>query len=158
MDKSFFSTLVKGLNYKMNMALKLLCFDYNGMKDKDKLLKESAHLLEDIEKMLRKAAQRSFGLTEEQFLTEVMIGNCPRCTSKQTKSCEKHEGIEDFTVGLCISCGYLWCSECGKELKNVSHCDHLDICRKCDDLDESGACGIDLKGCKKLRSYRTNGL
>lgn len=136
------------------MALKLL-LDSKEMKDKDDILKISASLPEDIKEMLKKAVAKSSALTNEQFITEVIIGKCPQCGSNQTKNCEKVEGIEDFTVGLCMGCGYLWCSECGKQLVNNIHCNHWDICRKCDEVDESGFCGIDLMECKKLKDTPT---
>ncbi|MEW6053632.1 MAG: hypothetical protein AB1552_07585 [Nitrospirota bacterium] len=108
-------------------------------------------LPEDIKILLKKAREKSSAVSREQFLAEVMTGKCPECGSSETKNCEKAEGIEDFTVGLCVRCGFLWCSECGKPLSKTLHCIHWDICRKCEISDESGYCGNDLLECKKLR-------
>lgn len=120
------------------------------MKDKDRFLKNSFSLPEDIKEMLRKVAKKSSSMTKEQFLAEVMIGKCPQCGSEQTKSCEDVDGIEDFTIGLCMICGYLWCSECGRKLVKNVQCNHWDVCRQCDERDESGCCDRDLMDCRKL--------
>ena len=136
------------------MALKLLP-DIKEMKNYDDILKISASLLEDIKEILKKAVKKSSALTNEQFITEVMIGRCPQCGSNQTKNCKNVKGIEDFTVGLCIKCGHLWCSECGNPLAHNIHCNHWDICIKCNEVNEMGFCVIDLMECKKLKDIPT---
>jgi hypothetical protein len=101
----------------------------------------------DIKKAIAKAIELTSAKNDEQFLAEVMTGNCPRCGSNQIKDCRKVEGINDITVGLCMQCGLLWCLECGKLLVDNIHCNHWDICMKCDIVDE---CDIDLKDCKQI--------
>jgi len=125
--------------------------DGSDMGKNADLLNTYVSLPEDIKMMLKKAIKKSSAISKEQFLAEVMTGKCPQCGSNQTKNCDKMEGIQDFTVGLCMRCGYLWCSECGKPLVKDIHCNHWDICRKCDIADESGFCGNDLLECKKLK-------
>jgi hypothetical protein len=104
----------------------------------------------DMRIMLKRALELSTAVTEEQFLSE-LVGGCPRCGSVHTKDCEHVEGIEDFTVGLCLKCGYLWCIECGKPLVKNANCNHWEICRKCNTVEVSGFCSTDLVDCAKLR-------
>jgi hypothetical protein len=115
--------------------------DFNEMWDS---------LPEDIQETLKKAIEESSAETEDQFLAEIMIGECPQCESDQTKDCENVDGIEDFSVGLCMDCGYLWCSECGRSLVRGVKCKHWAICDTCDQADEIGYCGIDAPDCEKL--------
>ena len=123
---------------------------YNlDVRDNSDLLRICASFREDIKKMLETALKKSAAINEEQFLSEVLTGICPRCGSNQTKDCENMEAIKDFSVGLCIRCGYLWCSECGKPLVEDTHCNHWDICRKCNTTHE---CNMVLSECEKLRS------
>jgi hypothetical protein len=109
-------------------------------------------LPEDIQETLKKAIEESNAETEEQFLAEIMIGECPQCESDQTKDCENVDGIEDFSVGLCMKCGYLWCSECRRSLVQGVKCKHWAICETCDQTDEIGYCGIDAPDCEKLNN------
>ena len=48
----------------------------------------------------------------EDFLRRVMVGDCPKCGSGQTGSCEEDPDIEDICVGRCFACGQLWCLDC----------------------------------------------
>jgi hypothetical protein len=106
----------------------------------------------DIQETLKKAVEESSAVSEEQFIAEIMIGECPNCSSNQTKDCEKVGGIEDFSVGLCMNCGYLWCSECGRPLNKNTKCKHWEICDTCDKADEIGYCGIYALDCEKLNN------
>jgi hypothetical protein len=115
------------------------------------LLRQCAPLREDIKKLLKKAAKKSSAKNREQFLADVMTGNCPQCGSNRTQNGDAVEGIEDLTIGRCLSCGHLWCSECGHPLGTGSQCIHWDICKKCKEADESGSCGIILSECHKLK-------
>jgi len=107
-------------------------------------------LPEEVQDTLKKAVEESNSVTEEQFLAEIMIGECPKCNSNQTKDCEKVEGIEDFSVGLCMDCGYLWCSECDRPVEKNITCKHWEICDTCDQNDDIGFCGIDPVECEKI--------
>ena len=67
----------------------------------------------------------------EEFACHSLVGDCPRCGGHNTKDCETIVDIEDATVGVCLDCGYLWCLECGFELKE-EECPHWAVCDKCD--------------------------
>lgn len=118
------------------------------MKENAELLRICAVFREDIKNELKTALEKSSAANGEQFLSELLTGKCPRCGSDQTKNCENVEEIEDFSVGLCVRCGYLWCSECGKSLAKDIRCNHWDICRKCDTADK---CDIAFSECKRLK-------
>jgi len=120
------------------------------MEDNDEILRIWASLPKDIQETLKKAVDESSAVTEEQFIAEIMIGECPKCGSKNTKDCEEIEGIEDLTVGLCMNCGFLWCSECGRPLVHGTSCKHWEICDECEEADEMGMCDIDPIECEKL--------
>lgn len=122
-----------------------------GREDSADLFSICLSFRHDIRIMLKRALELSTAVTEEQFLSE-LIGKCARCGSGQTRDCEHVEGIEDFTVGLCVKCGYLWCIECGKPLLKDTNCSHWEICRKCDTAEMSGFCGTDLMKCAKLNA------
>ncbi len=119
------------------------------VRDNTDLLMICATFREDIKGMLKAALKKSAATNEEQFLSEVLTGKCPRCGSDHTKNCENVETIGDFSVGLCVKCGYLWCSECGKSLVRNTHCNHWDICGKCD---AANKCDMVLSECDKLKS------
>lgn len=88
----------------------------------------------------------------EEFAAAAVCGPCPRCEGTRTLDCDDVPGIEDPTVALCTTCGYLWCVECRRPLTGTS-CAHWDICEKCDDAtkDEFGACQIDPSTCERVR-------
>jgi hypothetical protein len=120
------------------------------MEDSKDFLKIWDSLPKDIQETLKRVVEESSSTSEEQFIAEIMIGECAKCGSNQTKDCEKVEGIEDFSVGLCINCGYLWCSECGRSLVQDIKCKHWVICDTCEKADELGYCDIDALDCEKL--------
>lgn len=62
-------------------------------------------LPEEMQKSLRKAVEESE--TEEEFISKVMVGNCPNCGSDLTVDCENVRGIEDPTIGLCEECQHV---------------------------------------------------
>ena len=112
------------------------------------LLAMVSALRADIRRMIEKSIERASPINAEQFLAQVMTGRCPRCASNQIKDCRKVEGINDITVGLCMQCGFIWCLECGRSLIGDVHCDHWDVCMKCDKLE---TCDIDLRECEQLK-------
>ncbi len=120
------------------------------MEYRDDFMKLWASLPDDVQDMLKKAMEESSATNEEQFLAEIMIGECPLCRGNNTKDCEEVDGIEDCTVGLCMRCGYVWCSECGRPLTSDIHCKHWDICDECGQSDEYGMCDIDPLECETL--------
>lgn len=119
------------------------------MNDDTDLLSICAEFRADISNVLKTALEKSADRSGEQFLSEVLTGKCPGCGSYQTKNGEDEDSIGDFSVGLCIACGHLWCLDCGRQLSTDISCNHWDICRKCD---SSATCNIVLSECKKLKN------
>ena len=119
------------------------------MRDDTDLLGICAEFRADIKGALKTAIEKSAGLNGEQFLSEVLTGKCPKCGSCRTKNGEDEDSIGDFSVGLCIACGLVWCLDCGKPLSKNVRCNHWDICRKCD---TAAACNLVLSECNKLKS------
>lgn len=65
--------------------------------------------------------------TEEDFLSFVMIGPCPKCGNELTKdgmSNAEDEDEGDPTVGFCPECQHQWCTDCGQEVKDGVECPH----------------------------------
>lgn len=92
--------------------------------------------------------------TEEQFISAIMVGDCPKCESSNTIDCDDIEGIEDPTLGLCKNCGYFWCTECGSQLILSFHCGHWEICEKCKETkDEFGYCGVMAWECEHIEEW-----
>ncbi len=109
-------------------------------------------LPEEIRDYLEKVAGES--LTEEQFISAVMVGECPKCGSANTVDCEEIQGIEDGTLGLCRNCGYFWCLECGAQLTSGIICGHWEICDRCGkEKDEYGDCGIPICECEHIEKW-----
>lgn len=52
----------------------------------------------------------------EEFVRQILTGDCPRCGSAQTEDCMNDPELENPCIGRCLECGYLWCSECGQTL------------------------------------------
>lgn len=109
-------------------------------------------LPEEIRDYLKKAFEES--PTEEQFISSVMVGECPKCGSANTVDCDEIEGIEDPTLGLCRNCGYFWCLECGTHLTSGITCGHWEICDECgvykDDYED---CGIPAWECEHINKW-----
>jgi len=93
-------------------------------------------------------AVASGAITEEEFLREVFVGDCPSCEGRSTTDCDDVAGILDVTVGLCRDCGYTWCLECGAATPPGGPCGHWEVCGECtEERDEFGECGIPLFDC-----------
>ncbi len=111
-------------------------------------------LPEDVREELLKAAEESTAQSVEEFISEIFVGECPKCGSKATKDCEEATGIEDMTVGLCENCGYLWCTECGRSVEKGKTCEHWAVCEKCtEEKDEYGDCGLATWECEKVSVF-----
>ena len=81
-----------------------------------------------------------------------MIGDCPKCKSTATRDCDEIEGIQDCTIGLCMDCGHLFCSECRQDLSQNLNCKHWEICETCIEADENLLRKTGPEKCKKLKS------
>ncbi len=117
-------------------------------------------------------------LLRDEFIREIMVGDCPRCGSPNTHDCSEEEFVpnslirptsiirigsdcevakklDDPTVGHCDDCNYLWCLECGSELSiDEPTCRHWEICETCGKTDEfPDACPYeaDVSDCPKIR-------
>jgi hypothetical protein len=109
-------------------------------------------LPEEIRDYLKEAIEESS--TKEQFISAIMVGECPKCESANTVDCEEVQGIEDNTLGLCRNCGYFWCLECGSPLISGIVCGHWKICDECEEeKDEFGSCGIPTWECKYIEKW-----
>ncbi|MBA4390387.1 MAG: hypothetical protein C0399_05565 [Syntrophus sp. (in: bacteria)] len=74
---------------------------------------------------------------------QAIIRRCPRCSSKNTIDCGQVKDLNDTTIGLCLTCGYLWCLECDTVLLTTVNCGHWQVCSACvEEKDLSGYCGI----------------
>jgi hypothetical protein len=107
-------------------------------------------LPEEIQDALKKAVDEA--ASEEQFVSEIMIGACPKCKGTATRDCDEVARIQDCTIGLCMDCGHLFCSECRRDLSQTLNCKHWEICENCIEADENFTCEIGPEKCKKLKS------
>jgi len=109
-------------------------------------------LPQEIQDFLKICAKKSD--TEEQFVSEIMVGDCPECGRSKTIDCDGIEGVEDPTLGLCKNCGYFWCIECGSQLVSNFNCEHWEICEKCKEAkDEFGFCGLMAWECEHINEW-----
>jgi hypothetical protein len=82
------------------------------------------------------------------------IRNCPRCGDGKTVDCHDVKEIGDATVGLCVTCGYLWCLECDASLITSVTCGHWNVCAGCGETKGSfGDCGSVARECPHIRSW-----
>lgn len=56
--------------------------------------------------------------TSQEAVRLALVGDCPSCGSQQTIDGENLP-VSDNCVGICLSCGYTWCLECGNPLEKV---------------------------------------
>lgn len=79
---------------------------------------------------------------------------CPRCGGNDTADCQGIRDIADPTIGLCVTCGYLWCLECGTHLISTPTCGHWRICASCDERkDEAGYCRTVPSECPRIKEW-----
>lgn len=106
----------------------------------------------EIQAYLKKCFEET--TTEEEFLSAILVGDCPECGSKRTIDCTDIEGVDDPTLGLCKDCGYFWCIECGSRLISSFNCGHWEVCDKCNEKkDEFGACGVMAWECERIDEW-----
>ncbi|MBN2168659.1 MAG: hypothetical protein JW738_05395 [Actinobacteria bacterium] len=127
--------------------------DDNGEKEINEFLEEFMNNLPDeaIE-IFEKAV--AGGMSEEELMREIFIGDCPKCSSKNVFSGDEIEDIDDATVGFCEDCGFIWCMECGFPLEHGEECGHWEVCEECgEDKDEYGFCGIETWECPYIMEW-----
>jgi long-subunit acyl-CoA synthetase (AMP-forming) len=109
-------------------------------------------LPEHIQESLRTAVETNRDLSRRGGNTS--IRDCPRCGDGNTIDCREVADIADATVGLCLSCGYLWCLECDAVLLTSVNCGHWAICAHC--VEQKGASGECTKvawKCEHIRQW-----
>src|SRR5262249_36648943 len=73
------------------------------------------HLPPEAEAELNQAFLDS--TTAEEFADRILVGNCPKCDSRNTGNCENDPEISELLVGRCYDCGQFWCTECYRLLE-----------------------------------------
>jgi hypothetical protein len=110
-------------------------------------------LLEEMDEESRAQLREAFenSDTGHEFVTRIMVGDCPACGSDNVDDCEHDTQIEDITVGQCFDCGHLWCLECGEPLeRGATECDHWKICEQCEQGQQEFGCMIMTLECEKI--------
>jgi hypothetical protein len=81
-------------------------------------LEAARSLLEQLPPEVAAELQRTAldSATANEFVDRIFVGDCPRCQSSDTGSCEEDPEIGELLVGRCYACGQLWCTECLKLL------------------------------------------
>jgi len=124
------------------------------MKKQDDFKKIWDSIPKDVQDELTKALEESSATSVEEFISEIFVGDCPECGSRNTRDCEELPDIDDITIGLCNDCGRLWCTECGRTITKGDVCEHWEICEKCTrKKDEFGDCGIPPWECAEISVF-----
>jgi hypothetical protein len=62
--------------------------------------------------------------SHREFISAIMVGNCPECGSKNTHDCDAESNtcltaqrIDAIDIGHCETCNYLWNLDTGEEVK-----------------------------------------
>ncbi|MBA4418007.1 MAG: hypothetical protein C0392_08875 [Syntrophus sp. (in: bacteria)] len=106
----------------------------------------------EVQEALKKAIEIVTAKTKHEKSS--IIRRCPRCGARNTTDCRGVEGIADSTIGLCITCGYLWCLECDVHLIASIVCGHWKICAGCGERkDELGYCGKVPWECRHIKLW-----
>lgn len=106
----------------------------------------------EIQSALQKAVEDKRGKPRTE--RSRLIRSCPRCGRNDTTDCDRAKGIEDVTIGLCISCGYLWCLECEAALLTSILCGHWQVCAHCGEKkNASGLCGTSALRCRHIQIW-----
>ena len=64
--------------------------------------------------------QKVFGDAEsfDEVSAAIFSGECPKCGSAKTETCDEIAGIESPLVGRCKECCTLYCTDCGRIFLN----------------------------------------
>ncbi len=65
----------------------------------------------EIQAELRRALEES--ASGDDFVNQIMTGDCPKCGGSKTSDCEDAPGLDDPALGRCFDCGTMGCLECG---------------------------------------------
>ncbi len=72
-----------------------------------------ANLPVDIQEALSKKMAEVSSL--EEFISSVMVGDCPKCGSEKTCDEDDLKELGDILKGICLACGHIFCVDCGGE-------------------------------------------
>jgi hypothetical protein len=91
---------------------------------------------------------------KERTAWQVLLGSCPHCGDKNTMDCSLVKDLNDITVGLCNTCGYLWCLECDAPFLTTVDCGHWQVCAGCtEEKDLTGYCGVVPSDCAHIKEW-----
>lgn len=76
------------------------------------VLEVLADMPSDVVDQLRETFVKS--ISAEDFVNQIMVGDCPKCGSESTGDCEADPDIEHIGIGRCFECGQLWCPFCAE--------------------------------------------
>jgi hypothetical protein len=112
-------------------------------------------LPDSVRESLEKAAQET---KEEGKPPQAgIVRSCPHCGNRNTGDCEQIPGVADATIGICYTCGFLWCLECDTALLTTTNCGHWAVCAECGDWKEtSGFCGRSASDCDRIKAWIRN--
>ena len=54
----------------------------------------------------------------DEVSAAIFSGECPKCRSAKTETCDEVAGIENILVGRCKECCTLYCTDCGRIFRN----------------------------------------
>ncbi len=95
--------------------------------------------------------------TKAGFIRYTSTRLCPHCGKRNTTDCQKITGIKDGSIGLCLSCGYIWCLECDAQLVANIRCGHWEVCAYCNEKTKSfGDCSAATWECKHVKLWLTS--
>lgn len=120
------------------------------VKDTDGKFLRLSELPQDIQDRHMEALRM-----QEEYKRYDVVGNCPKCNGDNVGLGLDITGAkEDWNVGRCYACDYLWCLECFRELKEKTKCNHTKICHECSPKlnntnHEYRLCGIPVYACEK---------
>ena len=125
----------------------------NNLMIKDRsVFKMWEFLPEHIQESLEMAVE--VNLQKERPQRQTSIRPCPHCGYNDTIDCGQVKDLNDTTIGLCLTCGYLWCFECDAALLTTVNCGHWHVCATCgEEKDLCGYCGRAPRGCSHIRDW-----
>ncbi len=92
--------------------------------------------LDDLTKVRLRQAMREPLDDEGVFLAEMWVGSCVHCGSEFTMDLTGVEDLDNPAVGLCKTCGGMWCIECCAPIITPDlECGHYNVCAECGECD-----------------------
>jgi len=77
--------------------------------------------------------EKVFGDAEsfDEVSAAIFSGECPKCGSAKTETCDEVAGIENILVGRCKECCTLYCTDCGRIFQNDVITESTPLCPAC---------------------------